>query len=289
MRDVSFNRCVKIWDWVVKREMMDYRAIRVKGLGDLEADILTAYLARYAFNCFERKAGDLYAYMTERDFKKEQAEIATCLSEYDWEPQRLSPDFSSWVSDRTPLVLSDFLSLFYEKGAEQNARTPYALYIEEGLCFGNGKHPTTRMVLETLKTLPLRDKRVLDMGTGTGILALVAAKLGAHYVRALDNDAVALACAQRNAAYNHCSEIQFSLASELPEGPPYDIIFCNIYLNFIKAHLTSLCALLSEGGYLLLSGFFKEQVAEVLALLPVQRSYRTIEREGWVLLVISTC
>lgn len=270
--------------------MMDYRAIRVKGVGEREADILTAYLARYAFNCFERKAGDLYAYMTEQDFKKEQAEVAMCLSGYDWEQQCLTYDLSSWAFDRTPLVIADFLSLFYEKEEVKNTRTPYALYIEEGLCFGNGKHPTTRMLLEALKTLPMQDKRVLDMGTGTGILALAAAKLGARFVAALDNDAAALACAQRNAAYNHCSVVRFSLASELPAGQHYDIIFCNIYLNFIKAHLASLCALLSEGGYLLLSGFFKEQAPEVLALLPVRmncRTIQTIEQEGWVLLVIS--
>ena len=163
------------------------------------------------------------------------------------------------------------------------------LEMDPGLAFGTGLHPTTQLCVEALEDLVQPGMRVLDLGTGTGILALVAAKLGAADVLAIDNDIDAVAVARRNARANAVAHRIRVLHGSLAEvGEPYDLVVANILAHVITAMAASgLGTRIRRDGTLVVSGILEEQVDEVAAALVAQGLSITErrQRDSWVALV----
>lgn len=166
------------------------------------------------------------------------------------------------------------------------APDPNALVLEldPGLAFGTGSHPTTRLCMEWLEQHPPRGKTVLDYGCGSGILAIVAKKLGAQQVAGVDIDSQAVHAAEFNAVRNQC-EIDFSLPDK-KSNTTYDVVVANILSNPLKIMAPMLSSKVAAGGTLLLSGVLARQAEEVAA---VYAPFLTLsiwqERDGWVALV----
>jgi ribosomal protein L11 methyltransferase len=163
------------------------------------------------------------------------------------------------------------------------------LEMDPGLAFGTGLHPTTQLCVEALEDLVRPGMRVLDLGTGTGILALVAAKLGAEDILAVDNDVNAVAVARRNARVNAVAHQIRVLHGSLAEvGEPYDLVVANILAHIIIAMAAAgLAARMRRGGTLVVSGILEEQADEVAAAL-IAQGLSVVERrqrENWMALI----
>lgn len=166
------------------------------------------------------------------------------------------------------------------------APDPEALVLEldPGLAFGTGSHPTTRLCMEWLEENPPVDKTVLDYGCGSGILAIVAKKLGAKKVSGIDIDTQAIQAAEFNATRNQC-EIDFSLPNTISSAT-YDVVVANILSNPLKLMAPMLSAKVAGGGALVLSGVLARQADEVAAsYAPFISLTVWQERDGWVALV----
>ncbi len=145
--------------------------------------------------------------------------------------------------------------------------------LDPGRAFGTGQHGTTRLCLAALDRLIRPGEAVLDVGTGSGILALAAARLGAARVDALDTDPVAVAAARENAARNGLGDringLEGSLGAAWPWATPargaYDCVVMNISLEAVTGLLPGAVAALRSGGVLVAGGFLAEAVAEVEA------------------------
>ena len=136
--------------------------------------------------------------------------------------------------------------------------------IDPGMAFGTGQHPTTAMCLRALEERVRPDDVVLDVGTGSGILAIAAAKLGARRVLALDVDPEAVKAARENAAANAVGEDLEVRDGTLPEGARgerFDLIVSNISGLTIERLAPSLAAVLKDGGALIVSGFLEDALA----------------------------
>lgn len=165
------------------------------------------------------------------------------------------------------------------------------LLIDPGMAFGTGLHPTTRMCLEIVEELARPGTSVLDMGTGSGILAVAAALLGAGPILAVDRDPEAVQAAQHNSAINGVADavkIQEGSLTQLQAGKSWDLILVNILapviLRFFQEGLTQY---LGPGGVLVLAGLIEEQALEVLAAME-QCGVSLIERRqvrDWVTLI----
>lgn len=170
------------------------------------------------------------------------------------------------------------------------------IVLDPSVIFGSGFHPTTRLCLETLELLMLESgekiRTVADLGTGTGLLAIAAAKLGAEKVTAVDNNPLACTVARRNVTLNMCDaqvEVQArNLASALPDLAGYDLVVANLYKTLLIQLFTD--ASFWKAGMYLVSGIIPSMEADLLEALP-QKGIRFLHRgnsEMWRLWLLKT-
>jgi ribosomal protein L11 methyltransferase len=173
---------------------------------------------------------------------------------------------------------------------EYTARaTEVVLELDPGLAFGSGLHPTTQLCIEALEDLFQPGVEVLDIGTGTGILALVAAKLGAERVLAVDTDADAVTAARRNIRHNSAQDvIQLRKDSLAGVEETYDIILANILAPIIISMVEEgLVKRLRVEGLFVASGILVEQVAEVTSAMHRcgLKVIETRQKDDWAALI----
>lgn len=162
------------------------------------------------------------------------------------------------------------------------------LELDPGLAFGTGSHPTTRLCMEWLEAHAPKELSVLDYGCGSGILAMVAKKLGASHVIGVDIDPQAIESAQYNAERNQC-EIEYALPAEFGEAHPasekFNVVVANILSSPLKLMAPMLAGRVAAGGSLILSGVLARQAEEVAAAYaPFIQLSVWAEHEGWVAL-----
>ena len=166
------------------------------------------------------------------------------------------------------------------------------LVLDPGMAFGTGLHPTTQMCLQALEQAVVPGNSVLDVGTGSGILAIAAVKLGAGQVRAFDNDLLAVKTTQSNAAQNHINNLHVhqGVLTDVPQSQ-WDVVVVNILAHVIISLLTkdNLLAYVAPQGKLILSGIIEEQLAGVETAV-FQAGGRIVEKiqvKDWVCLIVA--
>lgn len=210
------------------------------------------------------------------------------------------PAFATrWVADEdwVRLTQSQFAPIHIGKNiwvvpSWHEAPDPNGLVLEldPGLAFGTGNHPTTRLCMEWLEAHPAPGRTVLDYGCGSGILAMVAKKMGAGDVAGVDIDPQAIVSARDNARRNRC-EIAYYSPDELAAAKPehatgrFDIVVANILSSPLKLMAPMLAGRVAPGGALILSGVLARQAEEVAeAYAPFIKLGVWAEQDGWVAL-----
>ena len=170
------------------------------------------------------------------------------------------------------------------------APVPDALVLEldPGLAFGTGSHPTTRLCMEWLEQHVEAGCSVLDYGCGSGILAILARKLGADSVDGVDIDPQAISAAHDNAKRNQCDDVRLFVPSDYAlarASTRYDIVAANILSGPLKLMAPMLASRVAQGGAVVLSGILARQADELIAsYAPYIALSVAAEREGWVAL-----
>ena len=163
------------------------------------------------------------------------------------------------------------------------------LILDPGLAFGTGGHETTSLCLEALDELTAGGERVLDIGTGSGILAIAALKLGAARAEGVDIDPVAVRTAGENAALNGVADRLTVLVGDLSDkaSGQYQIITANIVANAIMALAPAVPGLMAEGGVFIASGIIDTRKEEVIAALQAAglKVQEVKEKRGWECIV----
>jgi ribosomal protein L11 methyltransferase len=203
--------------------------------------------------------------------------VARQIDDKDW--------LESWKADFVPIRIGAFLVRpTWSKAAASDA---IELLLDPGMAFGTGLHPTTQQCLEALSTLPLEGRSVLDVGTGSGILAIAAAKRGASPVVAVDTDALAVDAARENAVGNGVAiPVGEGSAADVPGR--FDVVVANIVSPVLQRIAPHLAARLTSGGTLLVAGVSAPAEAatlEAFAHLRLSVLDRTV-RDDWVALAL---
>lgn len=256
------------------------------------SEILMALLADKGFEAFVETETGIEAYVPEslvvsreeiiRDIKEwakdhqiKAKTVINVLPQQNWN--------AAWEADFDPVYVDDDLSIlapFHNPTLGKGM----VLTIQPHMSFGTGHHQTTYLMCKHLFGFNNFPKRVLDMGTGTGILAILAEKLGARHCLAIDIEEWSVKNAESNAELNHCKHLKCQHGDiELIEGQNFDCILANINKNVLKHHLPHYSKALEKGGTLILSGFFTtdipelEKVAEEYGLTKLEEK----EKENW--------
>lgn len=262
---------------------MNYIELEVQLSPDY-ADILIAELGELGFESFLETDNGFNAYSNESDFDEDavrqlirkyagQTAIAykvSSLEKRNWNAE--------WERDYVPIEVADQVRV-RASFHQLEARFRYDLVINPKMSFGTGHHETTAMMLEQQLSLDFTGKTVLDVGSGTGILAVLAAKMGARSVLAFDIEEWAVENARENADLNDCPQITVfqGTIDHVDPTDRYDIILANINRNVLLAEIPAYSARLNRGGYLLVSGFYEvdavdiEQKAHEAGLKPARR------------------
>ncbi len=266
---------------------MNYIEISLKS--ELENEILIALLSAMPFESFVDEEV-LKAYISVEDFEENQfdeiLQQVKALSEVEVKQKVIEDENwnSKWESNFNPVIIADRIWV----GAPFH--TPpddvdYKLIIEPKMSFGTAHHQTTSLMMEWLLKIDLENKNVLDMGTGTGILAIMAEKLGANNTFAIDNDPWSYENSLENIERNDCHKIKIALGdiTEVPDEK-YGLIIANINRNILLKHIEGYANRMSDNADLLLSGFYKEDIpvieAEAKKYGLVKDSF--LEKDNWV-------
>ena len=183
----------------------------------------------------------------------------------------------TWKAQFTPVRIGPF----FVRPSWSDARDDgIELVLDPGMAFGTGLHPTTRQCLEAVGDLEVRGRSVLDVGTGSGILAIAAAKRGARPVVGVDVDPLAVRAATENAQRNDV-RVEIREGSAADVSGRFDIVLANLVADVIVAVAADLRARLAPGGVVVCAGIVAEKegsVREALGLEVVSRD----QREDWV-------
>jgi ribosomal protein L11 methyltransferase len=270
---------------------MEYIEVRInQALSAYQAELLINNLTEIGFEGFMEEEGSLTAYIPFGDFSAENLNKA--LGQFIQDPDsavslKRIPDQNwnaLWESNFEPLVIA---GQCYVRAPFHPARTDVTLeiIIEPKMSFGTAHHETTAMMMELLLSLDFRDKSILDMGCGTSILAILAAKRGASEIDAIDNDEWAYRNSLENIQINNTPGIKVILgdAADIP-GRTYDIIIANINRNILLRDIPHYIKHMHTGSLLLLSGFYTgdmdklKSLAEELSL----RFNRYLTQNDWI-------
>ena len=246
-------------------------------------DILTVELAELGFESFAESTGGMKAYVPTEKFDPSALPKLLTLRDphvnVSWTSIEI-PDRNwnaEWEKNFQPVEVGDQVRI----RADHHEAKPgfrHELVIDPRMAFGTGHHATTRMMVQAMLELDLEGKEVCDLGCGTGVLAILAERMGAAHCRAIDVDMNAVENARHNVARNDCSRtvVEKGDANAL-KGNKYNAILANIERNTLLEAMPLMADALLPGGALLLSGFVDTdrhmlaQKAREAGLLPAER------------------
>lgn len=173
---------------------------------------------------------------------------------------------AKWESDFHPVYVEEYATILAPFHDAKEAKG-MKVTIQPQMSFGTGHHQTTWMMTKSLFELDSMPETVLDMGTGTGVLAIIAENLGAKRILAIDIEDWSAENAELNSGMNGCSNIEVKCGDiDLLGDEKFGLIIANINKNILKAHMSSYASALIPNGTLLLSGFFDSDVEEMTAV-----------------------
>jgi ribosomal protein L11 methyltransferase len=247
---------------------MTYTEIKFTTNSAEQNDILIALLAQIGFEGFEEEGNILKAFIKQNEFSAAAVdEIAntnsliytsSAIEQQNWNAQ--------WESSFEPVLVNDFAAIRASFHQPVN-NVQHEIIITPKMSFGTGHHATTFLMMEQMSQLDFRSKTVMDFGTGTGVLAILAEKMGATEITAIDNDDWSIDNAKENIGNNKSTHIVIQKGESIGAGKKYDIILANINLNVILQNMPLIAAACKAETQILLSGFLYTDETAITAAL----------------------
>lgn len=256
---------------------------------EMGAEILMAELAEVGFDSFEDTPTGIKAYIPKNSWNEQILQDIYLLSNPEFTISYQITEIEQvnwneeWEKNFSPIVVEDLCTVRANFHPVPNTR--YDIVITPKMSFGTGHHETTYMMLQQLLPLSLEGAKVLDMGCGTGILAIMAALRGAHDITAIDIDPWCVENATENVQQNNCSFITIKEGDvSLIAGEQYNLILANINRNILLSDIPAYTQALLPQGLLLVSGFYEEDLPAIKEKCQeVGLTYLShIERNRWV-------
>jgi len=257
---------------------------------ELAREILTQQLADGGFESFEDTPHGISAYIPEKSYDEtlrnslpsnimEVGNVtysASLIKDQNWNEE--------WEKNFQPITIADKCFIrapFHAK----NETIPYEIVIEPKMAFGTGHHETTSLMIEQMLSIDFTGKQVLDMGCGTGILAIMASKLKASHILAIDIDEWAFENTRENCFMNKVENVTITQGDvELLSEKKFDIILANINRNILLVQISSYAKALASQGLLLMSGIYRTDF-DIISQITKDSGFTNInlvEKNNWI-------
>jgi len=233
------------------------------------SEILMAELSNIGFDTIEETEQGFNAYVLENDFDKallDEVVNRYTLQIQSWKISTIEKQNwnKQWEQNYEPIVVENkcIVKATFHKIEEQY---PYEITINPKMSFGTGHHETTYQILNILTSLDCSNKKVMDAGCGTGVLAIMAKLRGASHVQAFDIDDWCIDNSQENFDLNDCQNcyVQLGTIAQLKFDYPFDIIIANINKNVLLDEMSKYSNHLVPSGNLILSGFYESDLPDL--------------------------
>jgi ribosomal protein L11 methyltransferase len=265
--------------------------VSIDVLDEAVKDILIAELAALGFDGFEETETGLFSYI---ELVRFDSELSSGLDEL---VKRYGVTYTSatidkqnwnalWESNFEPVLVDDFVGVRANFHPPFNGGVEHDIIITPKMSFGTGHHGTTYSVMQLMRGIDFANKSVFDFGTGTGLLAILAHKLGAGDILAVDNDDWCIENASENIVVNNTQSIEIHKVDNAKLNKKFNIIIANINKNIILDNLAFLAEATVPGGVVLLSGLLVEDEPEIEAACKALgwRHQETRTRNNWIAL-----
>tara|TARA_B100001758_G_C18315688_1_gene560372 strand:+ start:335 stop:1168 length:834 start_codon:yes stop_codon:yes gene_type:complete len=235
-------------------------------------EILIAELSLLEFDLFEEKPDGLIAYIKSSEYSKNIFENVRIFNskefEIEFEVKKIKNKNwnEEWEKNYDPVEINERCTVRapFHKSSKKN----YDIIIKPDMSFGTGHHETTRLMIDFLFEQNLENKKICDVGCGTGILSIIAEKIGANEIDAVDIEINCVENTKENIKRNSCKKIYTKLcSSEGLLGNNYDLILSNITLNNLKDNFKNFKNLAKQNTILIVSGFYKKDLKNVNQML----------------------
>ncbi len=262
-----------------------YRNYTITESDSEKQEILIAQLADFGFDGFEQNDESVVASAPVTAINEEEVQDfltannvnfgSEIIEEQNWNAQ--------WEQSFQPIVVEKFCAVraaFHQPVVGLQ----YDIIITPKMSFGTGHHATTFMMLQAMQQIDFLRKHVIDFGSGTSILAILAEKLGASTVQAIDYDDWCIENGRENIQANNCTHIELIQASGLAEAFPADVILANINKQVILTSLPLMKIKCKQNGILLISGILQADEFDILDVANqngLKKQYMS-ERNGWL-------
>ena len=268
---------------------MEYISLQIPVTEAEQGEILTAELADYPFESFETEEGLLKAYIPQERLVECKAQVDALLDRYGVRGRYIAIEPQNWNA----LWESNFPATDVE--GRLRIRAPFheaapagelEVVVMPKMSFGTGHHATTWLMSRAILDLGVAGRCGLDMGSGTGVLSIVAVKCGATHMDAVDIDDWADANCRENIAMNGVGDRITPLLGDVRRiaGRHYDFILANINRNILLADMPAYAATLAAGGDLVMSGFLEADVPAIVGAAAAlgMEHVSTASRDGWM-------
>ncbi len=264
--------------------MKKFIKIEVESLSPEYSDILMAELSENNYYAFEQNDNGLVAYTKEEDFDKVKLNAIlpvdaiykySIIEDRNWNEE--------WESQLEPVVINNFVGIraSFNKPIKN---VGHEIIITPKMSFGTGHHATTFLMIGLMTKINFKNKKVLDFGTGTGVLAILAEKLGATSILAIDYDEWSINNALENIEANNCMWVITQKRNNIIGISSVDIILANLNFNVLEENAESLSLLSDRGCILLASGFLLSDEKDIISVF-VKNGFvkkQVTEKEGWL-------
>lgn len=272
---------------------MEYVELNISVSDDEQSEIMMALLADYPFEAFDEQQGELRAYIQQAEWMQCQKWVEQMLLDEGVKFAALEVEQQNWnqewESGFEPVDVAGERALRIRAAHHAAVEGAIDVVIAPRMSFGTGHHTTTALMSATIASGDVKHRRGLDMGCGTGVLAIVALKCGAEHMLAVDIDDWACDSCRDSVALSGVAErVDVRCGSiDVVKGEKFDFILANINRNILQSMMAEFSSALNKGGWIAMSGFLEED-AEAVAQSAMEYGMERVsvrQRDGWVVMV----
>lgn len=264
---------------------MNYTEIEIATLDAVLKDLLIAELSAIGFDGFEETDLGLKAFSSENSFDGEALDLIVNKYSLKFSQKEIPQQNWNelWESNFSPISVEDFVGI-RANFHETIKNVTHEIVITPKMSFGTGHHATTYMMMLLMRDIEFTNKSVFDFGTGTGILAILAEKLGASDIEAVDYDEWCIENSLENLERNNTQHIKISKADTAITNRKFDIVLANINKNIILSNIDALSEDAASKSIILLSGLLEEDEKDILEATKQKgwKHIKTIKKDKWI-------